>query len=123
MKKKLNYFDELWQIETNYYYHKLPDFIEKGGEKRIEYREVIPVYVYQKNIWWNGKETVDIGPVDYSKPENKDVPWRWKRELNESDIGKTVFRTKEEAEAKYMELPEEKRKQYEEIKQLKRLSN
>lgn len=119
--KRLDYFVKLWTVKTEYYYHKLPKYIEEGGEKALEYKEVAPVYVWRKSIDWNGKETWDVCPVDFSKPENKDASWRWSLTVDEY-IGESYFFTKKEAEEKYMQISEELRKQYEEIKQLKRLS-
>lgn len=118
---KLDYFVELWTVTTKYYYHKLPKYIEENGQKSLEYKEVAPVYVWRKNIDWNGNETWDVCPVDFSKPENKDASWRWSLTVDEY-IGKSYFFTKKEADEKYMEIPQELRNKYEEIKQLERLS-
>lgn len=122
MSKKIDYFTEFWTVRTNYYYHKLPKYIEEKGEKALEYKEVAPVYVWKKGIDWAGNITWDVCPVDFSKPENKNRSWGWSLTVNEF-IGKSYFFTKEEAEKKYMEIGEATRSKYEEIKQLKRLSN
>ena len=119
--KKLNYFVKLWTLKTNYYYHKLPTYIEEKGEKKLEYQEVKPVYVWRKNIDWNGAETWDVCPVDFSKPENKEKSWAWSITVNKF-IGKSYFFTRKEAEEIYNKLPKETREKYDEIKQLKRLS-
>lgn len=121
MSKELDYFVELWTIHTNYYYHKLPEYIEKGGKKAIKYEEIIPVYIWRKNIDFDGTVTWDVCPVDFSDPKNKGKSWGWSLTVNDY-IGKTYFFTREEAENKYAEIPEDTRAQYEEIKQLKRLS-
>lgn len=120
-EEKLDYFVELWTVKNCYYYHKLPKYVEESGEKTLEYKEVVPVYVFKKNIDYKGDITWDICPVDFSKEENKAKSWQWSLAVDDY-IGKTYFFTKEEAEAKYMELPEDLRNKYEEIKQLKRLS-
>ena len=121
MKNKLDYFTELWHIQTHYYYHKIPTYIQEKGEITLEYKKVEPVYVWRKSRDWNGVETCDICPVDFSKPENKEKSWRWSSTVNEF-IGKTYFFTKDEAVEKFNEIPQVTRDKYEEIEQLERLS-
>lgn len=70
-------------------------------EKNQWYYAIESVYVYQKNVWWNGEETFDIGPVNFALKKNKKASWRWKREQRESDIGKTLFRTRKEVEVEF----------------------
>ena len=119
---ELDYFTELWTVKTNYYFHKLPKYIEENGEKAIEYKEVVPVYVWRKGIDWNGIVTWEVCPVDFSKPENRGKGWGWSLTVNDY-IGKSYFLTKQEADAEYMKISEETRSQYEEIRQLKRLAS
>lgn len=121
-KNKLDYYVELWTIKDSYYYHKLPKYVEENGEKVLEYKEIIPVYVWKKGIDYKGDITWDVCPVDFSKKENNGSGWRWSLTVNDF-LNKTYFFTKKEAEEKYMEISEDLRNKYEEIKQLKRLSN
>lgn len=118
----LRYYQELWTIRSHYYYHKVPTYIEEKGEITLEYKKVEPVYVWRKNIDWNQKETWDVCPVDFSKPENKEKSWEWSLTVNDF-IGKSYFFTKEEALKKFNEISQATRDKYEEIEQLKRLSN
>lgn len=123
---KVKYFDKLYIIDTDYYYHKNSDYIkEQTGEKEkaIQYRKIKDVYVYSINKIWDGSETFDICPVDFSKKENKEKSWLWRRSVEEKDIDVSVFTTMELALKKYNEIPEEKRKEYSEILFLKKNSS
>jgi len=70
-------------------------------EKNQRYYAIEPLYVYQKNTWWNGEETFDIGPVNFGLNKNKEASWRWKREVKQKDIGVTLFKTRKQAEAEF----------------------
>lgn len=122
MKTELTFYTQLWHIANRYYKHKVPSYIQENGTVELEYKEIEPVYVFKKSVDWKGDVTYEVCPVDYSVKENKDKSWKWSTTVDQF-IGKTFFLTKEEAEQKYMEIPEDTRKKYEEIKQLRRLTN
>ena len=67
---------------------------ENHGE-HARYYWVIPVYVYQKNIHWDGEKTFDVSPVDFSDGDSE-KSWRVKFEVAYNEIGKKIFNTEKE---------------------------
>lgn len=122
---KIKYFDKFYEVRNEMYIHNNSEYVkETTGEatKTLWYKDVCPVFVYSLNKNWNGEETFDICPVDFSRTENAGASWRWRRTCTPDDIGKSIFLTEHEALTKYNEIPETQRQKYDEIKQLKRLS-
>ena len=66
-------------------------------ERNEWYYTIKPVYVYSINAIWDGSETFDVCPVDFSKPENKNESWRVRYSVKHSEIGEKVFNTRREA--------------------------
>jgi YHS domain-containing protein len=118
-QKQLDYFTELWTVNTNYFYYR-PNKLENLEKITLEYKEVIPVYVFKKSFDYKGELTHDICPIDFSKKENEGKSWQWSLTVD-NYLGKTYFFTEEEAIRKYNEIPLKERKKYEEIKKLKKL--
>jgi len=86
----------------------------------MTYNWVIPMYVYSINKVWNGEERFGLSPVDFSRPENKDDNWIWRREYKYSEIGKDCWNTEEEAWKAYNNrYSEENKKVYQELRRLR----
>jgi len=66
-------------------------------ERNEWYYTIKPVYVYSINAIWDGSETFDVCPVDFSKPENKNESWRTRYSVEYSEIGDKVFNSRREA--------------------------
>ncbi len=66
-------------------------------ERNEWYYTIKPVYVYSINSIWDGSETFDVCPVDFSKPENKNESWKVRYSVDYKEIGDKVFNTKREA--------------------------
>lgn len=91
----VTYHQQFWMIHTTGFTHK------PSGEY-VSYPEVIPVYVQNIGEEWDGTATFDIGPVDFSNPENQGKSWRWRRTHYEnSRESEWLFATEDEARAKY----------------------
>lgn len=61
------------------------------------YYAIEPVYVYSINSIWDGSETFDVCPVDFSKPENKSESWRIRYSVEYSEVGEKIFNSRREA--------------------------
>lgn len=102
---KIKYHQKFYQIG----HHRFSRKIDGCGvclrhcecEKNQWYVNIEPVYVYQKNVLWNGKETFDIGPVNFGLKKNAKESWRWKREQCVDDIGESIFVTKKQAQTAF----------------------
>ena len=78
--EKVKHNQRFYIVNQETYWHYYTDHIKKEtGEdyKMIHYQWVIPMYVYSINKIWDGSETFDICPVDFSDGKRKS--WKWRR--------------------------------------------
>jgi hypothetical protein len=117
--------EEFWIIHTVMFRYNYGEAQRREtGEryKLVQYQWPIPVYVYSINEVWDGSETFDICPVNYDNPQNSGKSWQWRLSHSYEDIGKSLFRTAEEAwkswRSKYSETA---KREYRELYELHRI--
>ena len=92
---KVVYFQKFYYLHNESFYTNPDD-----RETLISYMKVIPVYVYSINKNWDGEETFDVCPIDFSI-EPKNTSWRWRSTKKYNDIGSDILNTKKEADKIY----------------------
>ena len=117
---KVKHNQVFYIINNEMFRYQNPDSVKKevGDDGRyLSYNWVIPMYVFSINKHWDGAEAFDLCPVDFSNPKNKKASWRWKREYDYSEIGKSIFNTEQEAWDEYnKKYSEEDKKLYKEFR-------
>ena len=121
--KNVKHNQKFFTINNECFYHENSETIKKqvGEEKKfLQYNWVIQMYVYSICKVWNGEERFDLSPVDFSKTENKNDNWKWKREYKYSDIGNAIWDTEDKAwEAYNKKYSDENKKVYQELRRLR----
>ena len=111
-------YEEMFKPKTTNYSwcSELPENVDY-----IHYYKIIPVYVKCVSDMYDGTTEFDITPVDIRDKKTKN--WRWSRAVQDSDIGKTVFTSFEEAE-KYFnkKYSETERKVFKEKEQYRKIN-
>lgn len=120
--EKVKYHQKFYIVESYYFSHNFDDCVKcLRTEERKEftnYQWVSEVFVIQLNKWWNGENTFDICPVDFSD-KNNEKSWRWKREIHYKDIGEDIFNTEKEAWAYYKKrYDSDKRKIFKKLREI-----
>lgn len=121
--KKVKFNDMFFIVNNEGFYYETSDIMRKEGaedRKFMQYQWVIPMYVKTISKNFDGIESFDLCPVDISTLKDHTKNWKWSRNFEYSEIGKTIFYTEKEAWDYYNKrYSEENRKVYEEIRRLR----
>jgi hypothetical protein len=122
-QKKVKHNDIFFIIHNECFNYKYSDSMKKEtGEKDkfIQYRWVIPMYVYSINKIFDGAENFDLCPVDVTKLIDNKNGWKWRQSFEYSEIGGSIFYTEKEAWNAYNEkYSEENKKVYADLRNLR----
>lgn len=121
--KKVNHNDRFFIINNESFFYKLSDVVKqetKEDSTFLQYQWVIPMYVKSISDNFDGIESFDLCPVDVSTIKDHNTGWKWSRNFEYEEIGKTIFYTENEALDFYnKKYSNEQKKVYEEIRRLR----
>ena len=121
--KRVKHNDKFFAIEQeSFFYEIAEEAVKEGAEKRklMLYKWVVPLYVKSINDNFDGIESFDLCPVDVSTLSSHTGNWKWCRNFEYSEIGKTIFYTEDEAwQCYHKTIPEDQIKVYKELRRLR----
>ena len=122
MKKEVNFNDKFFIINNESFFYETSELMRKEGaedRKFIQYQWVIPMYVKSINKNFDGIDSFDLCPVDITTLKDHKGGWKWCRNFEYDEIGKTIFYTEKECwDAYNKRFSEENKKTYEELRRL-----
>ena len=121
--KYVKHNDKFFIIHNESFFFETSDVMKKEGaedKKLIQYQWVIPMYVKSINDNFDGLESFDLCPVDVSTLKDHSGGWRWCRDFEYAEIGKSIFYTEKEAWEVYnKKYSDENKKIYEILRRLR----
>lgn len=121
--KKVNFNDKFFIINNESFFYETSETMKKEGaedRKFMQYQWVIPMYVKSINNNFDGVESFDLCPVDVTTLKDHKGGWKWCRDFEYDEIGKTIFYTEKECWDIYnKKFSEENKKVYEELRRLR----
>lgn len=114
---KPNFNEVFWIINEEMYKPKMKEYrwLDKevqGNIDYIRYWKIIPVYVKCVSDMYDGTTEFDITPVDVRGSNAKNI-WKWSRSVQDKEIDKSVFTTKEKCEKAFNKrFSEEQREKF-----------
>ena len=121
--KKVNFNDKFFIINNESFFYETNEIIKKEGindRKLIQYQWVIPMYVKSINNNFDGVESFDLYPVDITTLKDRKSNWKWCRNYEYDEIGKTIFYSEDECWDVYNnKYSDEQKKVYEELRKLR----
>lgn len=122
-KHKVKHNDRFFIINNESFSYRTSENMRKEGaeySKFIQYQWVIPMYVKSITNNFDGVESFDLCPVDVTTLKNHKEGWKWCRNFEYEEIGKTIFYTEKEAWELYnKKYSDENKKVYEELRRLR----
>lgn len=121
--KKVNFNDKFFIINNESFFYETSETMKKEGaedRKFMQYQWVIPMYVKSINNNFDSIESFDLCPVDVTTLKDHKGGWKWCRDFEYDEIGKTIFYTEKECWDVYnKKFSEENKKVYEELRRLR----
>jgi hypothetical protein len=121
--KKVNFNDKFFIINNESFFYETSETMKKEGaedRKFMQYQWVIPMHVKSINNNFDGIESFDLCPVDITTLKDHKEGWRWSRNFEYDEIGKTIFYTEKECWDFYNKrYSENDKKVYEELRRLR----
>jgi len=121
--KKVKHNDKFFIINNESFFYETSDTMKKEGaedRKFMQYQWVIPMYVKSINDNFDKVESFDLCPVDVTTLKDHNGGWKWCRNFEYDEIGKTIFYTEDECWKVYnKKYSDENKKIYEELRRLR----
>ena len=121
--QNVKYNDKFFIINNEGFFYETSETIKKEGideKKYLQYQWVIPMYVKCINNNFDGVESFDLCPVDVTTLKTHNGGWKWSRNFEYDEIGKTIFYTEKEAWDVYnKKYSHDNKKVYEEFRRLR----
>ena len=121
--KNVKHNDKFFIINNEGFFYETSETMKKEGideRKYLQYQWVIPMYVKSISNNFDGVVSFDLCPVDVTTLKNHNGGWRWSRNFEYDEIGKTIFYTEKEAWDVYnKKYSDDNKKVYEEFRRLR----
>jgi len=121
--ERVKHNDKFFIINNESFHYAVSEVVQKAGveaKKIMHYNWVMPMYVKAIKDNFDGVESFELCPVDVNTLTTHTSGWSWSNEFEYAEIGKTIFKTEEEAWELYnSKYSDEDKEVYKELRRLR----